>query len=555
MLKKMENHPDICRADKDKTRRCWLKSLIADEGTARLQINNLQIYDFCHDCPDLDTALLRALGRRASDKTISTLIDKLFDQVDFCRGKLVDTTCDLQRHIEELTILKKVTDNLLKTTNLEKALGIVLTGVTSGEAFGFNRAAVFLRDHRTKTLRGVAAIGSSDRAEAGRIWAQINKEHPSLDEVLDRIHTSDTIFNDSYCKAIREISIPLSMSNNSLIDVLSSRKPYMVKHGVDIESCCPQLKDLFDVAGFVAVPIATDNFEFGVLIADNFITMAPVTDEDIFSLTTFANTTASALENIWLHNELKFKLRELEHAHNLLRENQSYLVQHERLADIGKLATTVTHEIKTPLVTIGAYTRRLLKTYGTKRFKKEHLEVILNEVLRLETISGEILDYSRDSKLEFKKCELLEVINDTLTIIKQKLKESNINLKTRFTSSSLPINADPNRIRQVLYNLVQNAIDELKSGGSLIIRTKIEDKYVVMETEDTGGGIPKGAREKLFTPFFSTKAKGSGLGLPVSKKIIDDHGGYIRVVSREGVGTRFSVYLPVYYNEPAMEQQ
>jgi signal transduction histidine kinase len=486
---------------------------------------------------------------------MSSLIDKLFDQVDSCRGKLVDTTCDLQRHIEELTILKKVTDHLLKTTNLEKALGIVLTGVTSGEAFGFNRAAVFLKDHRTKTLRGVAAIGSSDRAEAGRIWAQLNREHPTLDDLLEKIHTSDSIFTDSYCQAVREISIPLSMTNNSLINVLSTKKPYLVKHGLDIETCCPQLNGLFDVAGFVAVPIATDNFEFGVLIADNFITMIPVTDDDIFSLITFANTAASALENIWLHNELKFKLRELEHAHNLLRENQSYLVQHERLADIGKLATTVTHEIKTPLVTIGAYTRRLLKTYGTKRFKKEHLEVIMNEVQRLETISGEILDYSRDSKLEFKECDLLEVINDTLTIIQQKLKESNISLKTRFSSNPLPINADPNRIRQVLYNLVQNAIDELKNGGTLIIRTRVEDKYIVMETEDTGGGIPPDAREKLFTPFFSTKAKGSGLGLPVSKKIIDDHGGYIRVVSREGVGTRFSVYLPTYFKESVEDNQ
>ena len=523
---------------------CWLANLTIEQSTDRKN-NGFRIFDYCRGCPDLETVKSRALGRRRADTASSLLIDKLFERVHSCRVQLVDTSSDLRKRIEELTILKKVTDYLLKTDNLEKALAMVLTGVTSGEAFGYNRAAIFLCDPHANTLRGVAAIGSVDLEEAKRIWMQFDRHLPTFDELLERIRTSDKVFKDSLYEAIWKISIPLSETQNTLLDVLRSKKSFILKPGMKLGECCPQIEGIAYPSGFVAVPIATDSLDFGVLIADNFVTKAPISEDDLLSLETFANTTAAALENIGLENQLKFRLEELERAHDLLRENQSYLVQHERLADIGKLATTVTHEIKTPLVTIGAYTRRLLTTFGTKRFKREHLEVILHEVERLERISGEILDYSKDTKLQLEKCDLNVIIESTMEMIKEKLKDAGIKMKNRFHQESIQIMADANRIRQVLYNLVQNAMDATDPGGMLIVRTRIEQSYAVMEVEDTGAGISDEIQEKLFTPFFSTKAKGSGLGLPVAKKIIDDHGGFMKVVTREGIGSRFSVYLPM----------
>jgi len=516
------------------------------EGNGNIDIAAIdeKQFDFCKGCADLEKLKDRASGRRNADKAIGILVDKLFDRVHLCRNELVDTSSSLRKRLEELTILTKVTDNLLKTDDLGKALAIVLTGVTSGEAFRFNRAAIFLCDQRSNSLKGVAAIGSADREEAKRIWMRLDSEQPSFDELLERIHSSNIVFKDSFYYAIKDISIPLSNDDNILIKVIKSKQPYFLKPGETFASCCPQLKGVADTPGFVAVPIATDSLDFGVLIADNFLTKIPISEDDILSLKTFANSTAAILENIGLQNQLKFKIQELKHANNMLRENQSYLVQHERLADIGRLATTVTHEIKTPLVTIGAYTRRMLKTFGTKRFKRKHLEIILREVERLEKISTEILDYSRSSKLEFQECNLKDIIGDILVLIKQKLEEAGINEKTRLSPNGIVIRVDPNRIRQVLYNLVQNAVDEMKSGGTLMIRTRSDDKYAIVDIEDTGDGIPEDVQGKLFTPFFSTKAKGSGLGLPVSKKIIEDHGGFIKFVTRKGVGTRFSVYLP-----------
>ncbi len=522
---------------------CWITDLLA--GKEDVDLTTGKIFDYCKGCPDLERLKERGLGRRTADATIAVLLDKLFERIHGCRIQLVDTASSLRKKLEELSLLNKVTDHLLKTENLERALALVLTGVTAGDAFGFNRAAIFLCDLRSNSLRGIAGIGCATIDEARRLWMKFDAGRPTFDEALERIYNSDEIFTDSFHHQIWQVQIPFEEEDNILMKVLKTQEIFLIKPGEKFADLCPQLDNLADPAGFVAVPIATDNLDFGVLIADNFVTKKPVSEDDILSLETFANTAATAFENVGLHNQLRAKLEELKHAHDLLRENQSYLVQHERLADIGKLATTVTHEIKTPLITIGAYTRRLLNTFGTDKFSKEYLEVILHEVDRLEKISSEILDYSKEIRLEITSCDLCGIINEILKILGEKLEDYKIRVKTKFHDRQVPIRADANRIRQVIYNLLQNAMDAMKlEGGKLTITTHTEANYTVFEIEDTGEGILKEAQEKLFTPFYSTKAKGSGLGLPVSKKIIDDHGGYIKVETERGKGSKFSVYLP-----------
>ncbi|MBD3233855.1 MAG: GHKL domain-containing protein [candidate division Zixibacteria bacterium] len=522
---------------------CWITDLLA--GKEDVDLSTGKIFDYCKGCPDLEKLKERASGRRTADTTIAILIDKLFERIHSCRIQLVDTASSLRKKLEELSLLNKVTDHLLKTDNLERALALVLTGVTAGDAFGFNRAAIFLCDLRSNSLRGIAGIGCATIDEARKLWMQFDSGRPTFDEALERIYNSDEIFTDTFHHQVWQVQIPFEEEDNVLMKVLKTQEIFVLKPGEQIAHLCPQLDNLADPAGFVAVPIATDNLDFGVLIADNFVTNKPVSEDDILSLKTFANTAATAFENVGLHNQLRAKLEELKHTHDLLRENQSYLVQHERLADIGKLATTVTHEIKTPLITIGAYTRRLLNTFGTEKFNKEHLEVILHEVDRLEKISSEILDYSKEIRLEITSCDLCGIIKEILKILGEKLEDYKIGVKTKFHDRQVIIRADANRIRQVIYNLIQNAMDAMMlKGGTLTISTHTEQNYTVFEIEDTGEGIKQEAQEKLFTPFYSTKAKGSGLGLSVSKKIIDDHGGYIKAETERGKGSKFSVYLP-----------
>ncbi|MDP2960459.1 MAG: ATP-binding protein, partial [candidate division Zixibacteria bacterium] len=117
-------------------------------------------------------------------------------------------------------------------------------------------------------------------------------------------------------------------------------------------------------------------------------------------------------------------------------------------------------------------------------------------------------------------------------------------LRTRLLLDTPIIEVDPKRIEQVLFNLIENAIEAMPQGGFLTIKTKKKEDLAIFEIEDTGCGINEENLQKLYIPFFTTKPKGSGLGLPVSKKIIADHSGYIEVKSEMNKGTKFTVYLP-----------
>ena len=242
--------------------------------------------------------------------------------------------------------------------------------------------------------------------------------------------------------------------------------------------------------------------------------------------------------------ELKQRQKELELATKLLRENQSYLLQTERWVDIGKIATTVAHEMKTPLVAIGGYAHRALKQAEQGKLCSHELEVIVKETERLERITSEILDYSKPTKLSYEKKDLNVLIRDALEVLKDKLKYNGVKLRTKLLLDTPILEVDPKRIEQVLFNLIENAIDAMPQGGFLTVKTKKKEDFAIFEIEDTGCGINEENLQKLYIPFFTTKPKGSGLGLPVSKKIIADHSGYIEVKSEVNKGTKFAVYLP-----------
>jgi len=281
-----------------------------------------------------------------------------------------------------------------------------------------------------------------------------------------------------------------------------------------------------------------------LMVADNYYTGQPITESSIDALHTLATTCTSALEKTLLHQQLSDRLKELEHFNTLLRENQNYLIQTERLADIGKLAATVAHEFKTPLVTIGGFARRLKRMLGSDSPEKKDLDIIALEVSRLEKITSELLEYSRKTHLEKRLHNINILVRNSLDFMKNQIKSANIELLTNFDINEPRVELDERRFRQVIYNIIGNALEAMNPGGKLMITTKAENGYVELKIEDNGRGISEDDKIHLYTPFFTTKSGGSGLGLPISKKIIEDHGGRIEFESQLSSGTRFSIFFP-----------
>lgn len=539
------NHFFRCPRAQESDLGCWM-NLVTQKGVLStvLPLPNLSLD--CFSCDYFNRTVSRSKGRREADQLAYSSLKLLLEQLHFYQTQLESTTSNLNKRIEELSILKKVSDALLESKDLDKSLRLILAGATAGQAFGFNRAFIFLLNEKKKVLEGKMGVGPTDPQEAERTWRKLKEREITFDQMTKDILNGKTSPDTKLSSLIKEINLPLD-ANLSVIS-----KSFWEKKAFNISSSqLNQIKEekkflsIVSPKGFAVVPIVTERKSLGVLIADNLITGEPILDEDVAAMQTFANEAAIQIENLLLHRELSLKLQEVEHVHNLLKDNQNYLLKHEHLADMGKLATTAAHEIKTPLVAIGGYARRALNNLKNKKPDHRDLEIIISEVKRLEKLTSQILDYSKDTELSLSKRDLNRLIQETLEVLEERLKFSNIQLKTRFSEDTLEAKFDSERIKQVLFNLFGNAIEAMPQGGSLTITTKKKKNSVKLEIEDTGKGIPEEEKKRLFIPFYTSKSKGSGLGLPVSKKIIADHKGTIEVQSQVNVGTKFTIFLPL----------
>ena len=528
--------------DKKEQGNCWLNFLVSGEKLEVFLPSDKRLGN-CLDCSFFQKLSSRSTGRRSADRIAEESLRILLGQVKTFDNYLERINQDLNKKLEELSLLKKVSDALLKSKELDKTLRIILTGVTAGEAFGFNRAFIFLVNPKTQTLEGRMGLGPKDQEEAFKIWSHIKREKVTFEQMLENVIYSEEQENELTFK-VKGLTFSLEEKENLLIKAILEKKSFNIR-AEEVSNLKPdEVLRLLNPKGFLLVPIFSENKAIGILAVDNLITGNKILEDDQVGLETFANQAASQIENIILHEELKQKIKELELASQILRENQSYLLQAERWVDIGKLATTVAHEIKTPLVTMGGYARRALKKAEEGKLVPHELEIIVKETERLESITSEILDYSKATKLNIEKKDLNLLIKDAIEVFKGKLRYNGIWLKTKFSLEPSILNFDPKRIEQVLFNLIENAIEAMPEGGTLTLKTKRHEEFAIFEVEDTGSGISEENLQKLYIPFFTTKPKGSGLGLPVCKKIIADHQGYIEVKSKVDKGSKFTVYLP-----------
>jgi two-component system NtrC family sensor kinase len=233
-----------------------------------------------------------------------------------------------------------------------------------------------------------------------------------------------------------------------------------------------------------------------------------------------------------------------------LRATQVQMVRTEKMAAIGQMAAGVAHEINNPLtgvITFGHLLRRKIPE-GTQ--ERADLDTILAEAKRCSTIARGLLDFARTTDLDRRASDLREILDRTLSLVEHQPLFHNIELRREYASDLPLVPVDQGRMEQVFLNLVMNAAEAMEGRGRLAIlvtaATAEGGTEVLVEIADTGPGIPEEIQSRIFDPFFTTKAagQGTGLGLSVSYRIVEDHGGRIQVLSAPGEGTRFRVYLP-----------
>lgn len=249
-------------------------------------------------------------------------------------------------------------------------------------------------------------------------------------------------------------------------------------------------------------------------------------------------------------NKIENLNKDLEKYIEELRTVHLKLVQEEKLSALGRMTADIAHEIRNPLTSIGGFARRLDRKLTPGSKEKKYAEIVISEVNRLERILKDVLTFSRESRFVMQYEEINGIINESLQTFIDICNEQKIQVVEKLDTSLPPVLIDRDQVRLAVNNLISNAVAAMPGGGALQIKSFMANlnkvDYVVAEVADTGPGIPDKALDIIFEPFYTTKeiGTGTGLGLPICNKIMNEHNGLIFVESQLGKGSSFKLFFP-----------
>ncbi|MBD3287385.1 response regulator [candidate division KSB1 bacterium] len=451
----------------------------------------------------------------------------------------------------ELSMLGQISHFMNRTLDLDQLLHLILTALTAGNAFGFSRAMILLINESDQTLDGKMGVGPTVAEEAYQIWQELSREQMSLPNFLQKYGMRQAPTDAHFTSLVKQIKIPLENFDCIINRVISDQVPLKVERARTNLDSCTSIFATLNFDEFLVVPLLARDKTIGVVIADNKFSNRQLDERMLNLMAIFASQAGVAVERAEAYSELELEKNKLEKAYGELKETQQRLLHSERLAAIGKMAAHVAHEIRNPLVTIGGFANNIKKITSENNQDKRLMnfaQIITEEVKRLENVLSKILEFSKLAKPAVVSGDINKAIEGVIAFLEMreeiKLKNININYQPDHT---IPLTLfDPEQIKQVLLNLFQNAIYSMPDGGDLSISTrKRDEKNLEILVSDTGVGIPENVMDEMFTPFFTTKKHGTGLGLPISLKIINSHGGNIEVDSQVDKGTTFTICLPI----------
>lgn len=237
-----------------------------------------------------------------------------------------------------------------------------------------------------------------------------------------------------------------------------------------------------------------------------------------------------------------------------LKQSRDKLIQAERLATAGKMATSFAHEIRNPLSSMRMLSQLLRQKPELTEEQRQSLQYILEEIERIDTIVKGMMDFARPTSLKSVQQPLEPLLKDILALMKANLTHHKIELQLEFASDLPEFEFDADKIKQAFMNVVLNSMEAMPQGGVLTVSTSKLDDGVSIEVVDTGVGIPETDMPHLFEPFFTSKDKGTGLGLANVRRIVEEHDGTVAIESTLGEGVTVSIWLPLRYSDSSNRQ-
>lgn len=329
-----------------------------------------------------------------------------------------------------------------------------------------------------------------------------------------------------------------------LLNDTSQSKLFKPTKGWDARSeICVAVKDGEQILGIIDV----ESRELNAFSHNDLIAMEALAGI-LASVVTSANQYQRLQETV---HQLQMTEMELKERMEAQRAAENRLLQAAKLAAVGEMAAGVAHELNNPLTTVTGFSELMLEDLPEDSPHRQELLMVLNEARRASSVVRRLLDFSRQGERLRASADLNEVVNDVIALTRHLIQTNNVALILDLDESLPWVSIDSNQMKQVLLNLIHNALQAMPRGGEMQVRTfpsRRENRdWIVMSVRDTGLGITPEAQAKIFEPFFTTKGNsgGTGLGLSVTYGIVADHGGTIEVLSQSGRGSVFEVWLPL----------
>ena len=469
-----------------------LLSLVAGAGRAAHDAACVPLHSRNHVIGTLLVA-----GKREVDAATLDLLAAIGHQVGAAieRARLYEIA---QTRSEDLAVLNDITRAITSSLDLEDVLTVSMRGIR--EFLHVEASSLILVDEKTGQLVFSKTLGRDQE------W---------------------------------NIDSALQPGEGIVGAVIQQREPILVHNAQAHPLFSPKMDRItgFVTRSALCVPIVVKGKAIGAIEAINKIG-GPFTNDDLEMLSFLAASVGVALENARLYGELAQSKQELE-------RSQVQLIQAEKLAATGRLAASIAHEINNPLQAIQNCLHLVLNRPLTDEKKSRYLNMAQEEVERLITIVTRTLDFYRPSKGRPSPTQVNDVVEAVLALAGKRLEHGHVRVQRKLAPDLPQLTVVRDQLTQVFLNLVINAAEAMPEGGELTISSAREDNWVCVGFSDTGPGIPPDEVSKIFEPFYTTKATGTGLGLAVSYGIVERQGGRITVNSQLGQGATLTVRLPI----------
>ncbi|MBP7146079.1 MAG: PAS domain-containing sensor histidine kinase [Acidobacteria bacterium] len=443
----------------------------------------------------------------------------------------------LSRKVAELSLLRETGLVLARTVRLDQVLRVILSAVVHPGGIGLDMAALFLVDEDKAMVRG--RLARRRPAVEGPLAREVQGQ--DLEALAFGLPSPGDRAIESL---VRRYVVPLERLQHPLVAALGMSRPLQLKPGAPELLIEPRIATLAEGAPLLLAPLFNQGKRLGVLVG-SAVPGSSALDEDLLGLAAMvAATAAGAIERSRLHDELAQRLEDLREANSRLRNLQVQVLKAERMSAIGELAAEIVHQIRNPLSVIGGFSRRLSRALGPEDPRADDVRILMEEATRMEAILARIRQEVRLARAPAQEAvDPGEIVDAAVARYRDQALEHRVRLAARVEPGLPNVVGNRDILLEVLDNLLRNAIEAVGYRGKVTVRAQRLKEAVHLVVEDNGPGISPDRLDKIFEPFFTTKVGGTGLGLPLSKRLVAQCGGSLTADSRPGEGARFRIVL------------